>query len=109
MSLGVTGILGPHRDCFKPELRSGSLPGEEVEGVEPCEKCGSQVVLRRTKKGGYLLCSKLPDCKQKRAIDDDLRKRLYDAGKPLAGDEEFFGSGLGLGNVSEYEVFIFDE
>jgi DNA topoisomerase-1 len=77
--------------CRNARPMPGSLPGEEVEGVEPCDKCGSQMVLRRTKKRGYLLCSKLPDCKQKRAVDDELRKRLYDAGKPLPGDEEFFG------------------
>jgi hypothetical protein len=44
--------------------------------------------LRRTKKGGYLVCSKLPECKQKAAIDDELREKLARAGKPLAGDEE---------------------
>jgi len=76
--------------CRNARPMPGSLPGEEVEGVEPCEKCGAQMVLRRTKKRGYLLCSKLPDCKNKRAVDDELRKRLYDAGKPLPGDEEFF-------------------
>ncbi|MHC4252274.1 MAG: type I DNA topoisomerase, partial [Planctomycetota bacterium] len=87
--------------CRNARPMPGSLPGEEVEGVEPCEKCGSQMVLRRTKKRGYLLCSKLPDCKQKRAVDDELRKRLYDAGKPLPGDEEFFGEAGGDADSEE--------
>jgi DNA topoisomerase-1 len=79
--------------CRNAKPLPGSLPGEdlrEATGSEPpkCEACGADMCLRRTKKGGYLVCSKLPECKQKAAIDDELREKLARAGKPLAGDEE---------------------
>jgi DNA topoisomerase-1 len=79
--------------CRNAKPIPGSLPGEdlrEATGSEPpkCEACGADMCLRRTKKGGYLVCVKLPDCKQKAAIDDELREKLSRAGKPLAGDEE---------------------
>jgi DNA topoisomerase-1 len=79
--------------CRNARPLPGSLPGEDLRealGEEPpnCETCGAEMCLRRTKKGGYLLCSRLPDCKYKRAADDELREKLAAAGKPLAGDEE---------------------
>jgi len=48
----------------------GAKEGEEAE-VEPCEKCGQPMILRRSRFGTFYGCSAYPECKNIRKIGAD--------------------------------------
>ncbi len=62
-------------DCknTKPVEEVGK-DGEHVHteplNVEPCEKCGSEMVMKQGRYGKFLACSKYPDCKNIRSLSD---------------------------------------
>ncbi|MBI4272640.1 type I DNA topoisomerase [Candidatus Uhrbacteria bacterium] len=49
---------------------SGGSNDPDKPPVEPCEKCGSQMVEKRGRFGKFLGCSKYPDCKNIRSLTD---------------------------------------
>jgi DNA topoisomerase-1 len=55
--------------------------GEEMPNVDPCEKCGAPMVMKRGRFGSFLGCSKYPDCKNIR----NLRDKKLDMKCPTCG------------------------
>lgn len=90
MMLQREGRYGPFLGCSKyPECdglfnldRDGNPkpPSKAVETAVACEKCGAPMMLRNSRRGPFLGCSKYPQCRQTVPMDDDLRKQLEAAG-----------------------------
>ena len=85
-----TGRYGPFLSCAsypdckgivnldkKGRIKLPSAPPLQVD--LPCPKCGSDLYLRRSKRGPWLSCSKYPKCRGRQgwaALTDDQRKDL---------------------------------
>jgi len=62
-----------------------------VETAEVCEKCGSPMIIRLSKRGRFLACSGFPRCRNTRALDEEgepvaveqLGEKCPECGEPL--------------------------
>jgi len=101
------GRFGKFLACSKyPECKSTApMPGEEGDedeeikkkiAGEKCEKCGSEMLLKRGRFGRFLACSNYPKCKNAKPIslgiscpkegcDGYMTERLSKRGKPFYG------------------------
>jgi len=76
-----------------------------LSGLAPCEECGAAVVLRRSKKGLFLGCSRYPECKATRPLARDelpapipTVERCDRCGQPMALRWGRFGRFLSCSN-----------
>ncbi|HAZ61993.1 MAG TPA: type I DNA topoisomerase, partial [Armatimonadetes bacterium] len=92
------GIVNLGRDG-KPKPR---VPAQKTD--VPCEKCGEPMVLRQSRRGPFLGCSKYPKCRGTRPLDDALRTQLEAAGitipPPPSREPKSEGEGEGEGGSS---------
>ncbi|NLW87801.1 MAG: type I DNA topoisomerase [Planctomycetes bacterium] len=87
------GRFGPFLSCVKyPDCngvinldRKGKIKPPSAPALEvdlPCPKCGGKLLLRRSKRGPWLSCSKYPKCRGRLAwssVDPDKQKQLETA------------------------------
>ncbi|NUP98604.1 MAG: type I DNA topoisomerase [Armatimonadetes bacterium] len=86
----IEGRYGPYLRCERHPECEGRLKidrrGEVVATEKPqatplkCEKCGSPLVLRNSRRGPFLGCSSYPKCRNITRLDDDVRAKLTAAG-----------------------------
>ncbi|MFC1525079.1 DNA topoisomerase, partial [Planctomycetota bacterium] len=68
------------KDLEKAKFGMTKEKGMESEGGEKCEKCSAPMVIRWSRRGKFLACSKYPDCMNTQSItsplDSDMEKAL---------------------------------
>ncbi len=84
--LRVEGRWGPYLRCSRHPDCSGRMKldrqGQPVAASQAkptsltCDKCGSPMVLRTSRRGPFLGCSAYPKCRNLRRIDEDVRAKL---------------------------------
>ncbi|MCD6460061.1 type I DNA topoisomerase [bacterium] len=73
-----TDILKQFYEYFDKELQE-ALKSMQVKPVEtdiPCEKCGKLMVVRWSRKGGFLSCSGYPECKHTMSYTKDEQGKI---------------------------------
>ncbi len=84
--LRVEGRWGPYLRCSRHPDCSGRMKldrqGQPVAASQAkptsltCDKCGSPMVLRTSRRGPFLGCSAYPKCRNLKRIDEDVRAKL---------------------------------
>ena len=74
---GWQAVLGEFYEPFKADLEraEAEMPSVKAEIAEEtdevCEKCGSPMVMRLSRRGRFLACSAFPKCRNTRPVGDD--------------------------------------
>ena len=70
-----TGVIRDFYGAFTKELESASQnmkrPEPKLMKDEKCPQCGSEMLLKHSRYGEYLACSKYPDCKGKKNLNGE--------------------------------------
>jgi len=90
--LGWTEVLDEFYHPFQESLRLAetNMQRVQVPSSETCNECGSPMVVKFSKTGSFLGCSKYPECKATRPMDGSARPMAVETehkcpkcGKPL--------------------------
>lgn len=78
--LAWTDLLSKFYERFKEELENAQKgmkkEGGEIYYSERCPLCGSYMILRESRYGKFLTCSRFPRCKGKISVDKNMEKRF---------------------------------
>lgn len=80
-------VLRDFYEPFKEKLDEAEETGQEVMGEiakaeEKCPECGSELVVKWSRHGGFLGCSAYPECTFTKPLDKKERKEPRPIGKP---------------------------
>lgn len=79
-NISWTELLSKFYSVFESELEKASkMMEKEKRGIlvsEKCHICGSDMILRQSRYGKYLTCSKFPKCKGKISLDENYDKKF---------------------------------
>lgn len=79
-------VLGEFYDVFRPEIEEAEGHMEKVtvagqDSGQVCERCGAPMVYKFGRFGKFLACSNFPDCRNTKAIVEDLGITCPQCGK----------------------------
>jgi len=92
-----------------------SLKGRPWEGEEKCPLCGSDLVVRYSKKGAFLGCSSYPECKglipmpgegDEENPEDEIKVDCPTCGKPMLKKNSRYGSFLACSGYPECKTTL---
>jgi len=106
----IAKFYGPFKknlDEKSAELTKRGLTEEKTSEV--CEKCGAPMVIKVSRHGKFLACTKYPECKNTKSLDENgqieakepeklLEEKCPDCGAPLVEKTGRFGPFIGCSN-----------